>query len=134
MKPIEEFLSPLTNFFKSIKDSVMNFVTGFEIPGISFTVPVINKEVSLGPWKPFAETSTAKASAPAPAEANAVYRKSGDNAGAAAENNKSAAPVIINAPTSVNNSSSKQNITMPAPTRNTDNGLNTYVQKNTMFV
>lgn len=134
MKPIEEFLSPLTNFFKSIKDSVMNFVTGFEIPGVSFTIPVINKEVALGPWKPFGEAKTSTATAPAPAEANAVYKKSGDNATAAVENNKSSAPVIVNAPTNVNNNTSKQNIAMPAPTRNTDRGLGRYVEKNTLFV
>jgi hypothetical protein len=146
MKPIKDFLSPLTNFFKSIKDTVVGFVEGFQIPGIKFTIPIIGKEVSLGPWKPFApntaaapsapapSAATAMASAPTPVEANQVYKKSADNATTAVENNKSEAPVIVNAPTNVNNNTSKQNIAMPAPTRNTDRGLGAYVQKNAMLI
>jgi hypothetical protein len=78
--------------------------------------------------------NTAGATAPTPKEANMVYNKSADNATAAVDNNKSSAPVIVNAPTNVNNNTSKQNIAMPSPTRNTDRGLGAYVQKNTMFI
>lgn len=43
------------------------------------------------------------------------------------------APVVINAPVS-NNSSSSQNITMPAPVRNRDSGLSHYIQKSAAFL
>lgn len=53
IEPIKNFMSPVVDFFAGIKDSVLGFFNSFEIPGISFTIPVIDKEVSFGPWKPF---------------------------------------------------------------------------------
>lgn len=79
------------------------------------------------------KAKTAAATAPAPVEANAVYGKSAENATTAADN-KQAAPVIVNAPTSINNSKSSQNIAMPAPIRNTDSGFSGYLRKAAIFV
>lgn len=146
VKPLADFLKPLTDFFKNIKDTVVGFFTNFEIPGISFKIPVIDKEISLGPWKPFASdqaapadqagsaapSSTAAAAAPAATEANAVYNKSGENAQAAMPSSAPAAPVIVNAPTNVSNGT--QNFTVPQPVRNGDGGLSRYMQKNSAFL
>ena len=79
-----------------------------------------------------AAPQTAAPSAPVPTEANAVYNKSAENAGAA-QQGPAAAPVIVNAPSTVNNTS-KQNISLPAPTRNEDSGYNRYIGRNVVFV
>ena len=57
--------------------------------------------------------------------------KSADNAQAAMAGAQPA-PVIVNAPTNVNNSS-KQNITIPTPIRNDDNGFMRYIS-NTSYI
>ena len=76
---------------------------------------------------------TVQAIPPTATEATAVYNKSAENQKTAIENQGTAsAPVVINAPSTVNNSS-KQNITMPAPVRNQDSGYNRYVGKNIVF-
>ena len=38
---------------KSMFDGVVKFFEGIEIPKIGFTIPIINKEVSIGPFYPF---------------------------------------------------------------------------------
>lgn len=76
---------------------------------------------------------TAAAVTPPPAPANAVYNKSAENAESAMSNSGSAAPVVVNAPTTVSNNST-QNIAMPAPIRNRDSGFSDYIQRNASFV
>lgn len=53
IEPLAEFFAPIGDFFKGIKDSVMSFLEDFGIPEIGFTIPVINKKVSIGPFYPF---------------------------------------------------------------------------------
>jgi hypothetical protein len=65
---------------------------------------------------------------PQPFAGNAIYNKSANNAAAAQASQASSAPVIVNAPTSVSNTS-KQNIAMPTPIRNEDSGFNRYMNK-----
>lgn len=125
-QPFVEFMEPITDFFKNLKESVLNFAKGFEIPKVGFKIPFTNKEVSIGPFKPFSEDDkpTAAAEAPSPQAANTVSVKSADNAEVATAPPKKSAPVIVNAPTNVSNN--KQNIAMPAPVRNNDAGVNRY--------
>jgi len=51
--PLKEFFAPVTDFFKKIKDQVFGFLEDFGIPEIGFTIPIINKKVSIGPFYPF---------------------------------------------------------------------------------
>lgn len=64
---------------------------------------------------------------------NAIYNKSAQNTETAMTTNKQVAPVIVNAPTSVNNTN-KQSIAMPAPVRNEDSALSRYVNNRAVFV
>ena len=149
LEPIENFFAPVTNFFKNIAASVLGFFENFEIPGISFKIPVIDKEVSFGPWYPFksdtteAEASkpsaataapTAAPSAPPATEAGAVYTKSANNAQSGVANQNGTPPVIVNAPVQSTNVNNNQNISMPKPTRNGDTGFNRYIRDNSVFV
>ena len=88
--------------------------------------------VAIDPSKQSAVNAVRKMKAtmaPAPSGAGAkVYDQSSKNAEMGMKPTPSA-PVIISAPTSVNNST-KQSIAMPAPIRNDDNGYNRYVSQN----
>lgn len=53
MQPLANLLKPLTDFFGKIKDDVMSFVENFGIPAITFTIPIIDKTITIGPWYPF---------------------------------------------------------------------------------
>lgn len=53
IEPIKKFFAPIANFFKKIKDQVFGFLEDFGIPEIGFTIPVIGKKVSIGPFYPF---------------------------------------------------------------------------------
>lgn len=128
----DHIVKPVTEFFTSMKDGFMSILSSIKIPAIVVPLPkVLGGDITLGPWSPFGD-SKAAASAPAPSDANAVYGKSSENADKAADN-KSSAPVIVNAPSTVNQSSS-QNVSIPAPIRNTDTGLSAYIRKNTSFI
>jgi hypothetical protein len=52
-EPLAAVFAPITNFFKQIKEQVFGFLEDFGIPEIGFTIPIINKKVSIGPFYPF---------------------------------------------------------------------------------
>ena len=52
-EPIRKVFDPIVNFFENIKTSIENFFNGLTIPEIKFTIPIVNKEVSIGPFTPF---------------------------------------------------------------------------------
>jgi hypothetical protein len=52
-EPLATVFEPITNFFKQIKEQVFGFLEDFGIPEIGFTIPIINKKVSIGPFYPF---------------------------------------------------------------------------------
>ena len=52
---------------KKMFEGVMNFFENFEIPEIGFTIPIINKKVSIGPFHPFKKEDGGKGAAPAAA-------------------------------------------------------------------
>lgn len=136
MDPIDGFLQSVTSVFTSITDSLMAFLTNFEIPKVSVTLPVVG-EISAGPWKPFAGIAsaiggggggTAAPSAPPATSGNAVVASSAANDGARDNLATSSAPVIISAPsTNVQNS---QNISIPQPVRNPDRSFTDYAGRN----
>lgn len=56
--PLISVFTPVVDFFKSIKDQLVNFVQNFGIPEFGFTIPIINKKVSIGPFYPFRSNNT----------------------------------------------------------------------------
>jgi hypothetical protein len=53
INPIKEFFAPISSFFSNIKNQVFGFLEDFGIPEVGFTIPIINKKVSIGPFYPF---------------------------------------------------------------------------------
>jgi len=53
VEPIKKFFAPIADFFKNIKDQVFGFLEDFGIPEVGFTIPIIGKKVSIGPFYPF---------------------------------------------------------------------------------
>lgn len=51
--PLADIFKPVTDFFAKIKDQVFGFLEDFGIPEIGFTIPIIGKKVSIGPFYPF---------------------------------------------------------------------------------
>ena len=51
--PLKEVFAPVADFFKKIKDQIFGFLEDFGIPEIGFTIPIIGKKVSIGPFYPF---------------------------------------------------------------------------------
>lgn len=262
LTPLSNLFAPVATFFRKIKNQLLSFFEDFGIPEIGFTIPIINKKVSIGPFYPFrpdedttrvggatslkntsigegetetynrntlattkdkttvlqegessnngmanqftqniatfdpktgkaylsgdagegeiskrafsqiksnarkgtdsraiaevvkedeayqklgffdkikVDTGFAKASElleakkPEVKSGTAVYDKSAQNAQASMDAQKPSAPVVVNAPTTVSNTS-KQNIAMPAPVRNEDSGFNRYLAKSAMVI
>lgn len=150
-KPIEGFIDSVTSvfttisdFFTSAVDDFMGMIRSIGIPEMKFTIPLINKEVSIGPYYPFAEAeggtkpttggegstgSPVAVPTPQPVEpvaANAVYNQSAQNNETAITNN-SAAPTTVVAPTTVNNTKNER-ISFKNSTRNTDSSYSSLIQ------
>ena len=140
--PIAEFFKPISEAVSGLFTQMQNFVQNIGIPEISFTLPVIGKKLSIGPFYPFKKestevskvdsgqasssptTSAVDASSSVRQTGNVVYNKSAANQEAAGAP-KESQPVIISAPVT-NNQSSSTNVAMPAPIRNEDLGYNAY--------
>lgn len=122
----KNIVEPLGAFFKNIKDGILNLISNIGIPEIKFKIPVINKDVSIGPYYPFKDMApTAKPVAPEPTAANQVEAKSAENADAAVQSPASGNNTAVIAPT-VNNVT-KQNQIIKTPVRNQDSSINKYV-------
>lgn len=63
VQPLQEAFKPVKDFFASIKDSVVGMLQSISIPEISFTIPVIDKKISIGPFFPFGKAQPAKPAA-----------------------------------------------------------------------
>lgn len=59
---VDAVFSPIETL-KSIFTKMMGFLEELEIPEISFTIPVINKKVSIGPFRPFKKENSDKVDA-----------------------------------------------------------------------
>ena len=60
--PLMKAFEPIADFFKGVKDQIVSFVENFGIPEISFTIPIIDKKVSIGPFYPFKPGGSPKSS------------------------------------------------------------------------
>ena len=121
----DHVVKPFVDFATSLKDSFIALVSNIGIPEIKFKIPVIGKEVAIGPFYPFkSEGGSSKTpEAPAPTSASTVDQKSADNAAAALPEKQSAGTNVVNAP--VNNNTT-QNQIIRAPIRNQDSSVNRY--------
>lgn len=52
-KPLKDFFSPLVDFFKMIPTKLASIFEYVGIPEIKYTIPVINKDITIGPFYPF---------------------------------------------------------------------------------
>lgn len=52
-KPLQTFFAPLVDFFKAIPTQLAGIFEYVGIPEIKYKIPVINKEISIGPFYPF---------------------------------------------------------------------------------
>jgi len=121
----ENLIQPFVKFITSIKDSFMSMIQNIGIPEIKFTIPVIKKEVAIGPFYPFKSESTPAQSpvAPPPTSADTVTGVSKQNADADAANsgNGGGNTSVVSAPT-VNNTTRNTNV-IRVPVRNTDSSV-----------
>lgn len=118
-------VQPLSDFFKSVKDNVIALVENIGIPEIKFKIPVINKEVSIGPFYPFKQDSKSNTpTAPLPMAAAQVEQQSAENAGAVGAPSSGNSTAVV--ATNVNNTTKQTNI-IKSPVRNQDSTMNRYV-------
>lgn len=61
---IVHVFDPVIDFFSGIGDSIIGMLEGIGIPEMGFTIPIIGKKVSIGPFYPFKKDSEAPADAP----------------------------------------------------------------------
>ena len=122
----DHVVKPFVDFAVGLKDSFLSLVQSIGIPEIKFKIPVIGKEVAIGPFYPFkSEGGGSKTpEAPAPTSASTVDQKSADNAAAAVPVQQAGSTTVVNAPTN-NNTTQNQNIR--APIRNQDSSATRYV-------
>jgi hypothetical protein len=125
----DHIVKPVSEFFGAMKDSFLGFISKIGIPEIKFTIPVIGKEVSIGPFYPFADAAPKGGKtpeAPSPTSAQAVDQKSADNAAAAIQESGGGNKTnVVNAPVTNNTT---QNQVIRAPIRNQDSSVNTYTK------
>jgi len=123
----DHVVKPFVDFAVGLKDSFLALVQSIGIPEIKFKIPVIGKEVAIGPFYPFKnDAGGSKAEAPAPSSASAVEQKSADNAAAAIPDSGGGNKTnVVNAPV-VNNTT--QNQVIRAPIRNQDSSAGSYMR------
>lgn len=86
-KFVDAMFAPI-DMVKNLFNSAVKFFQELEIPKIGFTIPVINKEVSIGPFRPFKSDSSKTDAAPqssAPSATSAAPAASAPAAAAPAE-------------------------------------------------
>lgn len=124
----DHLIQPFVKFITSIKDSFMSMIQNIGIPEIKFTIPVIKKEVAIGPFYPFkSEGSTAATpTAIQPTSADAVTGASKQNAdeAAAIDSKSSGSTAIVNAPTT---NVTKQTQVIKSPIRNQESSQSKYL-------
>lgn len=148
---VDAIFSPVETF-KKIMNKFNDFLSslkGFTIPEFSFTIPIINKKVAIGPFKPFGEagqqsndvtgssdsvvssnsvkplTSASVASSPSTTTSSQVTTESGTVA-AMKENNSGGSGSTVVAP-SINNSVNKTTVNkVSAPVRIGESTIDRY--------
>lgn len=97
VQPLKSVFAPVVDFFTSMKDSILGFFEGFSIPEIGFTIPVIDKKVSIGPFYPFKKEggAAAKPAEAAPAKEAQTAKAAPAQKAAPAEGAKAAPPTTV---------------------------------------
>jgi len=123
----DHLIKPFTDFIGGIKDSFMKLIENIGVPEIKFKIPIVNKEVSIGPFYPFKKDAKQSASpeAATPTSANQVEQKSAENAGAKDQPVTSNKTNMVNAPVTTNNNSTK--VEMRPPIRNQESSQSKYL-------
>ena len=125
----DHLIKPFTEFISSIKDSFMKLIENIGIPEIKFKIPVIGKEVSIGPFYPFksdAKPEAATPTAPAPTSSgNQVDQQSAENAGAKEAPAPSNKTNVVNAPVTTNNNTTQ--VQLRPPIRNGESSQSKYM-------
>lgn len=121
----EHLIQPFVKFITNIKDSFMSMIQNIGIPEIKFTIPVIKKEVAIGPFYPFKSDASSSPTAPQPTTADAVTGASKENADAAAVNTGSGGgnTAVVNAPVTTNNNTTQ---IIKSPIRNQESSMSKY--------
>jgi hypothetical protein len=123
----ENLIQPFVKFITGIKDDFMAMISSIGIPEIKFKIPVINKEVSIGPFYPFkSEGGSSSPAAPPPTSGSEVAGASKENADAAAANsgNGGGNTAVVNAPVTTNNNTSQ---VIKSPIRNQESSMSKFV-------
>ena len=125
----ENLVQPFVKFITSIKDNFMSMIQNIGLPEIKFTIPIIKKEVSIGPFYPFKSDSpsTPAVAAPTPTSADAVTGASKENADAAAAKTGTGGgnTAVVNAPVTTNNNTTQ---VIKSPIRNQESSMARYSQ------
>ena len=126
----EHLIQPFVKFISGIKDSFMSLIENIGIPEIKFKIPVVNKEVSIGPFYPFKSDSAKSGGAPAaaapPTSGETVAGASKQNADEAATASKpSSNTSVVNAPTT---NVTRQTQVVALPVRNQDDSMSRYMR------
>jgi hypothetical protein len=110
-----------------MKDSFMSLIENIGLPEIKFKIPIVGKEVSIGPFYPFKSDKKPTAAAPtaaAPTTANQVESKSAENAGAKETPPASNRTNVVNAPSTTNNNTTQ--VQLRPPIRNEESSNSRY--------
>jgi len=122
----DHVIKPYIDMWVAIKDAIVGVIENIGIPEIKFKIPVIGKEVSIGPFYPF-KSDAKKPAAPeaaTPTSANQVEQKSAENAGAAGAPVASNKTNVVNAPVTTNNNTTQ--VQMRPPIRNEESSQSRY--------
>jgi hypothetical protein len=125
----ENLIQPFVKFITGIKDDFMAMIQNIGIPEIKFTIPIIKKEVAIGPFYPFKSDGASPASPAAakPTSADAVAGASKQNADEAASTSNTGGnnTNVVNAPVTTNNKTSQ---IIRSPIRNQESSVNSYLR------
>lgn len=122
----EHLIQPFVKFISGIKDSFMSMISNIGVPEIKFTIPVIKKDVTIGPFYPFkSDSKQAPAAAPAPTSGEKVAGASKENADEAAGAGKgNTSTNVVNAPTT---NVTRQTQIIKSPIRNQESSQSRYL-------
>jgi len=123
----DHLVKPFVEFITTVKDSFMKLIENIGVPEIKFKIPIVGKEVSIGPFYPFksdAKPTPAAPTAVAPTTANQVESQSAENAGAKETPAPSNKTNVVNAPSTTNNNTTQ--VQLRPPIRNEESSNSRY--------
>lgn len=142
---VDMIFSPVKTF-KNIVTEVMNSLaklSDFTIPEIGFTIPYINKKVSVGPWKPLEGFANPGSSAGQTVSPSNVAPSSSSNTSAtvtsqssevgAMKEKSNATTTIVSAPSVSNNMQQTQVAKIEAPIRSNESSFDRYIGSRAVY-